>query len=344
VRPEAGSEAKMLLDESWRSDPEALVSLLYRLLLGREPEPEGLNSHVGSLLANRLTPEQLAREFARSAEFAARSLTERGEVRVRALDCEFVLPAGADLVGELTSPQGYEPWVLPYFLEHCRPGMAVLDVGASWGAFALPAARRVGGAGRVFALEVSPRNCQVLYKSLKASGITNLQILPFGVSDRLGSEFLRKQDFTNNNSIDTGADAGLDQVDDYDVVPVLPIDSLRSALGPVHVVKMDIEGMEYRASLGGLCFFRECKPLVFTEYSPRFQKHGSGVEGEQFIGLFLDLGYDIEILHRNRPRELVSRGANGDVAAHVDAAWRRHVDEDQGTHLDLCLHPRPNTT
>jgi FkbM family methyltransferase len=320
-------------------NPEAAVALLYRVLLGREPDPEGLRHHSDALRANRATPRQLALAFTRSAEFlGAPALSATLQV-VRAMDCDFLLPGGSPVAAELASPEGYEPWVLPYFLEQCRPGMTVLDVGASWGAFALPAGRRVGPSGRVFAAEVSASNCRVLMRSARASGLNNVTVLPFGLSDRLGPELLRRQDFTNNNAIQTDLDAGEADIDDFDIVPVVPLDLVRGALGRVHVVKMDVEGMEYRVSIGALAFLREHRPLVFCEYSPAFQRAGSGVDGGDLLGLYLDLGYGVEILHRHAPREMVSAPGRGALIQQVDDAWRAHVERDQGTHLDLCLHP-----
>ncbi len=327
------------MQDYWGHDPEQLVTLLYRLLLGRDPDAGGLAAHVETLRANRLTAQELAREFVRSSEFTGRPSLAPHEVRVRRMDCEFVLPAGASVVGEIDSDDGYEPWVLPYFLDCCRPGMTVVDIGASWGAFALPAARRVGEHGRVFAFEVSARNCRVLVKSAQASGLGNVEVLPLGVSDRLGRELLRRQAVTNNNAINTGENPTADHLDNYDVVAVTPLDLLRGALGQVHILKMDIEGMEYRASIGALSFLKEQRPLTFIEYSPDFQRISSGVAGADLLNLYLELGYQIEILHRGRPRELLAKGASGDLIQQVDAVWREHVETDGGTHLDLCLHP-----
>ncbi len=42
----------------------------------------------------------------------------------------------------------WEDWVVGAFLDELRPGMTVLDVGASFGCFALPAAAAVGPSGR----------------------------------------------------------------------------------------------------------------------------------------------------------------------------------------------------
>lgn len=329
-----------LSESDARLDPESIVNVFYHVWLGREPDPAGRAYYVRALNEGGMSASELAEAFQASDEYL--NSASRRLVRVVSNDCIFLLPANAPVAHELASPEGYEPWVLPYFLERCHAGMNVLDIGASWGAFALPAARRVGPGGRVYALEVSPANCRVLLRCARASGISNLEILPFGVSDRFGSELLRRQQSTaNNNSIQSGATPDADLLEGFDVVPVFPLDLIRSALQPVQLVKMDIEGMEYRAVVGALAFLREHRPIVFCEYSPAFQRHGSGVDGADLLKQFFELGYQAEILHRHRPREPVYAGDAGEQIATIDAAWRRHVGEDQGTHLDLCLAPIP---
>jgi hypothetical protein len=102
---------------------------------------------------------------------------------------------------------------------------------------------------------------------------------------------------------------------------------------------MDIEGMEHRVVSGGLGFFREQKPVTFMEYSPRFQQIGSDVDGAALLKLFLEMGYGIEMLPRTQPRFRIDQTSSNDVIEAVHTLWRRHVEEDDGTHLDLCLHP-----
>jgi FkbM family methyltransferase len=176
-------------------------------------------------------------------------------------------------------------------------------------------------------------------KSIKASKLDNIEVLPFGVSDRLGSALLPMQRWTNNNALDVTRSVEQDDLDSFDPIPVIPLDSIRAAISPVHIMKMDIEGMEYRTALGAITFLREQNPLVFSEYSPRFQKIGSGVEGAELLLLFVDLGYRIEILHRHAARERIGTTDRNEVVNHIDSAWRQHVDRDGGTHLDLCFHP-----
>ena len=55
-----------------------------------------------------------------------------------------------------------------------EPGQVVCDVGAGPGYFALPAARAVGEAGHVYAVDVEPRILASLRKRLREAGLRNV--------------------------------------------------------------------------------------------------------------------------------------------------------------------------
>lgn len=260
------------------------------------------------------------------------------DVPVTFRGCEFLLPRHWIVAIELLDGDDYEPWVLDYFLSLCQPGTKVLDIGASWGGFALPAARAVGPSGGVTAIEMLPDNCRILLQSARRSGVADtIRLLPLGVSDELGAATIQRNLRTNNQVVT--APKANEPLKGYEVLPVVPLDLLRREIGPVDLVKMDIEGMEHRAMLGGLKFFEENRPIVFVEYSPAFQQTVSGADGSELLRLFLKMGYSPEILHRTAPRERVSAADAEPVIAHIDAAWRLHCERDNGTHLDLCLTP-----
>lgn len=251
--------------------------------------------------------------------------------------CTFRMPDHWVITKQLLDGKDYEPWVLDYFLQTLEPGMTVLDVGASWGAFALPAARKIGPTGQVIAVEMSPGNGRVILESAKANAIDNIRLILVGVSDILGTAFLRRQTMHNNHQLEPSGDGVPANLDDFDIAPVVPLDLLRSEFGKVDVMKIDIEGMEYRAFMGAKAFMAEQKPITFLEYSPRFQAETSRAEGSALLSFFLDMGYGVEILHRKKKREAVKGATPAEVIAKIDAAWTRHVEDDKGTHLDLCL-------
>jgi FkbM family methyltransferase len=314
-------------------DAVQVVATLYRALLGRQADAAGLEVFAQRLASGFYKNEEdLAKVFLNSSEY----LVKNQELfhRLRALDCEFLWPAGAIF----TKGGDYEKWALPYFLDHCRTGMTVLDIGAAWGIYAIPAAKRVAPGGWVYAVEVSSRNCKILHQSALVNGIDNLEILPFGLSDHLGSEQLRRKNAGDpNNVIRSGEDWVQERFATIDIIPVISLDLLSPAFGRVDLIKADIEGMEYRVFNAGRRLLNEQKPTVFIEYSPNFQQYSSGVDGGELLKIFLELDYSIEILHRQSERELVTEATANDIITRVDRVWHDHVAHERGTHLDLRL-------
>lgn len=332
-------------------DDRAFLGFLYSTLLERAPDPIGLEDWLKKLASGQLTRHQLAVKFIASAEFQAKTGLFQDAFKIYrdrfgdlvpfdVFGTKLLVPRGSDAFVELTHG-GYEPWVLPYFYELCKPGMVVLDVGASLGNFAIPAAKKVGPTGAVFAVEVSQRNVKLLLQNSAENRLTNLTVVPVGVSDHLGFALLPIQNYTNNNVLADFSRSKIDDVDSLgqcDLVPLLPLDKLFGELPSLDIIKMDIEGMEYKAVVGGKSLIDRTRPIMFIEYSPRFQRAGSGVDGRELLLELLTRGYRAEILHRSHSIEKIS-GAPEAAADAIDAAWQRHVTEEGGSHLDLCFLP-----
>lgn len=56
------------------------------------------------------------------------------------------------------------------------PGMTVLDLGCGPGTFTIPAARRVGDAGRVVAVDIEPKMIDSAAEAVRAEGLGNVEI------------------------------------------------------------------------------------------------------------------------------------------------------------------------
>jgi FkbM family methyltransferase len=331
-------------DDAARTLSDEVVDLFYRLLLGRAPDMQGFVAHSRALQEGRISVADLYSAFLASREYQERLAADdvfrdRDSVSISYLGCDFEISGLSAVAGELQSANGYEPYALPYFLEFCRDGMTVLDIGASWGVYAFPAAKRVGPQGRVFAVEVSSQNCRILLHNARLNSLTNFELLAFAASDRVGTALLPVQTVSNTNSVHQIAVATDGNFSAFDIVPTLPLDLVRSRLGRVDLVKMDIDGTEYRACVGARELLTECRPIVFLEYCPQLLRPLSDVEPSELLRLFLDLGYGIEVLHRARPRERIAVEAPGEAIAQVNRICDEHVTHDAGTHLDLCMLP-----
>src|SRR5438093_220793 len=64
-----------------------------------------------------------------------------------------------------------------------RPGMTFIDAGANLGEYTLLAARLVGPAGRVYALECAPRTLVNLHRNVTLNHLTHVRVVEAAVCD-----------------------------------------------------------------------------------------------------------------------------------------------------------------
>lgn len=151
------------------------------------------------------------------------------------------------LVGRGMLPERREHELLAPFLGE---GAVFVDIGANVGTYALWAARRVGPAGIVIALEPHPRTFAKLEFNRAANGVENVRCLNVAAGPEAGTATLRFDGGGNvggasllsGNATGGGADV---------VVAVSPLAGILSEqkIHRVDVVKIDVEGYEDRALL-----------------------------------------------------------------------------------------------
>ena len=160
--PDGGPDSN---GEGERSATFGDVIACYRLLLGRQPDADGLAHYRRRLAGRPLTLDELVSEFLGSVEFVRRQ-AERpagegltGET-VHACEGFQIRVDPADYaVGHTVARTGsYEPEVSSTLRQVLRPGGTFVDIGANIGWFSLLAASLVGPTGRVIAIEPNPRN------------------------------------------------------------------------------------------------------------------------------------------------------------------------------------------
>lgn len=78
----------------------------------------------------------------------------------------------------------FEPACTEIVKRLVRPGQIVIDVGANIGYYSVLFSKIVGGSGRVFAFEPTQHYRSVLLRNLAANKLSNVEILPVGLSDR----------------------------------------------------------------------------------------------------------------------------------------------------------------
>jgi len=149
-----------------------------------------------------------------------------------------------------------------------KPGMTVLDVGAHAGLYTMIAAKRARPGGRVIAFEPSARERARLERHLRINGLADVAIEPvaIGAVDGEVDLFVVETNQTGCNSLRRvpGERAMATRV------PIRRLDAYAAERGidRVDFVKMDIEGGERDALLGGEALFRRTRPALLVEIEP----------------------------------------------------------------------------
>jgi len=136
----------------------------------------------------------------------------------------------------------WEPGVTALMRDTIRPGDVVVDIGANIGYYTLLMSRLVGPSGHVYAIEPAPEIRARLEAQLALNGLSNVTVIPYGISDRserrsfhLSAANLGASRF--GAALEDGAQGGLELRRLADVIHP-------SMLSRVRFLKIDVEGME----------------------------------------------------------------------------------------------------
>src|SRR5580658_1349068 len=157
----------------------------------------------------------------------------------------------------------YEPHVTAVFRRYLQPGMTMVDVGANVGYFSALASHLVGPAGRVIALEPNSENCRLILLTMLANGAQNIELLPVAASATRGWSHFSAHVGSNGGIIRSTAEDLRDGRGT--VVASFPLDELID--GPVHLLKLDVEGAEGLVLAGAQQLLATHRPIVVSELS-----------------------------------------------------------------------------
>lgn len=230
---------------------------------GQSPSPSGVRHHANRAMAAAGRYFPLMRGHSRIAGFipaAGGAGQDPVEVRLRSGPRILIHPdehIGRTIFyfGDL-SPR--LSWVCSRVL---RRGDTVIDVGANYGVVTLLAAAAVGLSGRLHAFEPQPGIAALLRRSIALNGMTQVTVHEVALSDHDGEMDL----YVPDQNLGAGSLSRiLDEPGSTFKVQVKTsgpyLDAL--ALGPVKLLKIDIEGHEPEFLRGARNFFAVSPPDV----------------------------------------------------------------------------------
>jgi FkbM family methyltransferase len=190
----------------------------------------------------------------------------------------------------------YEAPAVRFFKRWLAAGDVVLDVGAHVGLFTLLASRLVGPHGEVHAYEPVPANFERLQENIALNRLSNVRPNRVAVSDEEGevSLGLRDERLVGNSTCDYTVGAELSSV----TAPTTSLDGYLDAQGParVRLIKIDVEGFEYRVLAGLERTLTEAPPgaIMFELNAQLLYEHGSSPTS--LIERLNDHGYEMHQL------------------------------------------------
>jgi len=152
----------------------------------------------------------------------------------------------------------------------------VYDIGANVGFYTLLAASR---AKRVIAVEPLAENVVYLKRHLDMNGICNVEVWPVAVADQEGQEPFTAAGTGNRSQGKLGGEGSM--------VRTITLDRICEICGPPALVKIDVEGAEYRVLLGARKCFAAHRPIILMS------THSTSLH-LACVTLLTDSGYDVQ--------------------------------------------------
>lgn len=187
----------------------------------------------------------------------------------------------------------WEPDLVTFLHRRLATGDGFIDIGAHVGSFALLAARRVGDAGDVLAVEASATTFADLQHNLSKNTFGGrVRAVPVAVSDARGRLTLYGGPAHNLGLTSTRQHRDMQPIGEIDAAPLSEIaspDELRSA----RLIKIDVEGGEDRVlrSVHALLDQLRDDVEILVELSPTWWEDPS-LTPQQVIQPFIEAGFN----------------------------------------------------
>jgi len=200
-------------------------------------------------------------------------------------------PAVSTFIGH---ERGWEKHVSDVLSAALHPGSTFVDVGANVGYHTFLASSLVGPTGAVVAFEPSGENCRLLQLSKTDNDAENVAILPFALDRTAGVRYLTTHLGSNGGLI---PDAREHMIDGRGT-PVYAATLDDVAPQHIDVMKIDVEGAEFRVVEGGRATIERDKPVIVMEFSCEMSQRVAGVDPRAALQDLLDMGYRLSLLDR----------------------------------------------
>lgn len=186
-----------------------------------------------------------------------------GDIRVHVHDVgDFAVRAHTDDLYHVLPAR--EATVVRAIRERLGPGMIFIDAGANIGFFTVLGSRLVGPGGRVIAVEMMPDTADILRQHVALNELANVIMSEHALAEQSGKTITASVPDRKfgQATIMAASNPAHRQVR---IVSRTLDDILADVSGPISVMKMDLEGAELQALLGGKGSLSRIKAIIFEQ-------------------------------------------------------------------------------
>ncbi len=190
----------------------------------------------------------------------------------------------------------FEPIIQSVYEALLNPGDSVIDGGAHRGLHTIPMARKVAPTGTVAAFEPIHKLAWLLQARIRIEAPELLPVIR--VVEVALSKFQGTADFlVAGNPAYSGLQPRLYPLPDMATrkvrVEVDTLDHQCTAIDRLRFIKLDLEGGEFDAILGGRSLIEKHRPVLVFEYDCHRSPGFYGFRHQDLLDLFANLGYNI---------------------------------------------------
>ncbi|MEQ8478574.1 MAG: FkbM family methyltransferase [Fulvivirga sp.] len=198
------------------------------------------------------------------------------------------------------SSNKHEPWFydLISYLINSKSSFTFFDVGVNLGQTLLKV-KSINSSCSYFGFEPNSFCNFYVNKLVRLNGLKNSKVFPFGLSAKMGIEYLH---FFNDSDADNEASIIKQFRDNFKRETVLPVPTFTldyfcdtNEISKIDFLKIDVEGAELEVIKGGISAIRRFDPIIIVEVLPAYNSDNMyrvRRQGE-LLSIIIELGYNI---------------------------------------------------